>query len=254
MSTLETKGNRSVSKALRIIETLAESPKAMRLIDIASRVEMPPSTVLRMIATLVDYGYLAQDADSQRYFLTMKFATIGSMVASRFNMRDIVHPYIARIARLYGEATCMAIDDYMTALYVDFVDGPDGMLRIMQHIGKRSPLHCSGVGKCLLLNYDESMLDEFIAQKGLPVLTRHTITTRGDLMEELAITRKRGYALDNEECELGARCVACGIANTAGKVVAAISVSGPVSRMTDDYVEKISASLMEAAAQISRLL
>jgi len=254
MSNLETKGNQSVGKALKIIEILAQSADPMRLMDIAMLVEMPPSTALRMIATLIDYGYIAQSKDSQKYFLTMKFAQIGSSVASKFSIRDIVHPYLAELSRSFGEASCMAIDDGMAALYVDVVDGPDGMLKIMQHIGKRSPLHCSGVGKCLLLNYNEAMIDDFIDKMGLPIFTANTISSKSALLEELEKVRLKGYALDNEECEIGARCIACAVKNHAGEIIAAISISGPVNRMTMEYVEKISMPLKDAAAGISKLM
>ncbi|MDL2248124.1 IclR family transcriptional regulator [Tyzzerella sp. OttesenSCG-928-J15] len=254
MSVHETKGNQSVGKALKIIEILASSAEPMRLIDIAALVEMPQSTALRMMATLMDYGYIAQSSDSQKYFLTMKFAQIGSMVASRFNIRDVVRPYIVKLSRDCGEASCLAIDSNMEALYVDVVDGPDGMLRIMQHIGKRSPLHCSGVGKCLLLNYSEAEIDDYIEKKGLAYFTPNTITTKEMLLEELEKVRKQGYAMDNEECELGARCISGGIRNYSGKIVAAISISGPVNRMSEDYVKQISVPLMEAVGEISNLL
>lgn len=176
------------------------------------------------------------------------------MVAPRFNIREVAHPRLIRLSRDYGEASCAEIDNDMTALYVDVVDGPDGMLKIMQHIGKLSPLHCSGVGKCLLLNYDEGMLDTFIKKKGLPAFTSNTITLKERLLAELLEVRQRGYAINDEECELGARCVACGISDHSGRIVAAIGMSGPVSRMTDPSVRAISSSLMEAAKEISKSL
>lgn len=254
MPILETKGNQSVGKALKIIEILAESREPMRLMDIAAFAQMPSSTALRMIATLTEYGYIAQESDSQKYYLTLKLARIGAAAASRFNIRDIVHPYLTRLSRDYGEASCAAIDSDMTALYFDVVDGPDGILKITQHVGKLSPLHCTGVGKCLLLNYDKEMLDDFIEKRGLPAFTANTITSKERLIEELRLIRQRGYAVDNEECELGVRCIACGISDHSGKIAAAISVSGPVGRMTGNRVIAISAPLIEASAEISKLL
>lgn len=250
----ETKYNQSVGKALKIIEILAQSIEPMRLMDIAAAVEMPTSTTLRMLTTLVQYGYVSQENHSQKYFLTLKFARIGSMVASRFNIRDIAHPYLLNLSNNYKEASCMAIDDDMAALYIDVVDGPDGMLKIMQHIGKRSPLHCSGVGKCLLLNYDEQMIDDLVVKRGLAAFTPNTITTKEGLIAELQSVREKGYAIDDEECELGARCVACGISDSSGKIAAAISMSGPVNRMTYERVKTISISLMEIAKEISKFL
>ncbi len=243
-----------MGKALKIIEILAGASEPMRLKDIAALVSMPPSTTLRMITTLMEYGYIAQDSSSLKYFLTLKFTRIGSMVASRFNIRDIVHPYLVRLSYDYREASCAAMDNDMMALYVDVVDGPDGMLKIMQHIGKLSPLHCTGVGKCLLLNYDEVRIDSFITEKGLSAFTPNTITTKAKLLKELQDIRERGYAIDDEECELGARCIACGIKDNSGKIIASISISGPTNRMTDHRIKTISIPLMEAAREISKLL
>ena len=254
MSTLETKGNQSVGKALKIIEILAQNGEPMRLMDIAALVEMPSSTALRMIATLIDYGYISQESESQKYFLTMKLAHMGSMVSSKFNLRDIVHPYLTILTKEYGEASCIAIESSMMALYVDVIDGPDGMLKIMQHIGKQSPLHCSGVGKCMLLNYSEDEIDKLIESKGLPPFTPNTITTKKDLMSELETIKKQGYAMDNEECEMGARCIACGIRNHKGQIIAAISMSGPVNRMTEAAIDRISKALKETSENLSLLM
>lgn len=254
MPVLETKGNQSVGKALKIIEILGGTREPMRLMDIAALAQMPSSTALRMIATLTEYGYIAQESDSQKYYLTLKLARIGATAASRFNIREVVHPYLTRLSRDCEEASCVAVDSDMTALYVDVVDGPDSILKITQHIGKLSPLHCTGVGKCLLLNYDEDALDAFIEKKGLPAFTPKTITSKERLLEELQVIRQRGYAIDNEECELGVRCIACGISDHSGSIAAAISISGPVGRMTENRVIAISIPLIEASREISGLL
>ncbi len=118
MASSETKYNQSVGKALKIIEVLAQSIEPMRLMDIAAMADMPTSTTLRMITALMQYGYVSQENHTQKYFLTLKFARIGSMVASRFNIRDIVHPYLLKLSNNYKEASCMAIDDDMGALYM----------------------------------------------------------------------------------------------------------------------------------------
>lgn len=254
MTVSETKGNQSVGKALKIIEILAGAPEPMRLMDIAALAQMPSSTALRMIATLMGCGYIAQESDTQKYYLTLKFARIGEVAASRFNMRNVIHPYLTRLSHDCGEASCAAVDNDMTALYVDFVDGPDGMLKITQHIGKLSPLHCSGVGKCLLLNYDEGMIEAFIEKKGLPAFTSNTVTSKKRLLRELQEIRQRGYAIDDEECEMGVRCIACGVSDHSGRIAAAISISGPVGRMTEPRVKTISTLLMDAAKEISRFM
>lgn len=254
MSPTPTNGNQSVGKALQIVDILSQSTEPMRLQDIAKNVEMPSSTVLRMISTLAEYGYVGQIAETKRYYLTLKFAKIGSLVSSRFSIRDIAHPVLIQLSSECGEAACIAVEEGRKVIYIDVADGPDGMLKIMQRIGKQSPLHCTGVGKCLLLNYDEAQIDQLIKTMGLQSYTANTITDKQHLLDELEHIRTRGFALDDQECELGARCAAAPIRDYSGRIVAAISVSGPINRMTYSRLETIGSMVISAAARISEAM
>jgi len=245
--------NQSVGKAMQIIEFLTLTGP-MRLQDISKAVEMPASTALRMISALMEYGYIYQDQDNLKYALTLKFSKIGSIVSSRFSLRNVAHPYLLDLSEKCKEAASIAIEDQMQSIYIDVVDGTDGMLKITQYIGKQAPMHCTGVGKCLLLNYTEKQIDDLVQTKGLTFYTPNTITTKKALLEELNVIRTRGYALDDQECELGARCVATSVKDYTGKVVAALSVSGPFNRMTYEYMETISCVVMKAAMELSRAL
>ena len=149
------------------------------------------------------------------------------------------------------ESACLAIDQDMMVVYVDVVDGPDNMLKTMQRIGKRAPLHSTGVGKALLIDYSNHEIEHMI-KKGLTPLTPHTITTKEDLIAELEKIRKKGYAIDDEECEIGARCVAAPIWDYTGRVVAGISVSGPVSRMNIEKIEYVQTIIKEIASKASQ--
>ena len=142
----------------------------------------------------------------------------------------------------------------MEVVYTDVVDGPDSMLKIMQRIGKRAPMHSTGIGKLLLLNYSEEQLDEYIAAKGLPALTPNTLVTKQALAAKLEEIRGQGYALDDEECELGARCVAAPVRDYTGRIVAGISISGPISRMTMEHIREVAPVVTGTAAQISKAL
>ncbi len=249
-----TKTNQSVEKVFQIIEIMAQSREPLRLQDISLKVEMPTSTTLRLINTLVTCGYANQNPDTLRYSLSLKFMHIGSLVSSQLTIRDMPIPNLVEQSKECKESVCIAIEQDMEAIYLDVVDGPDGMLRITQRIGKRAPIHSTGVGKLMLLNYDSKQLDYMINTKGLPALTPNTITTKEDLLDELEKIRTQGYALDNEECELGARCISAGIKDYTGNIVAAISVSGPITRMSMDYIELIKNTVMGTAKRISELL
>lgn len=247
------KKNQSVEKVFHIIEVMASNREPMRLQDIANQVKMPASTTLRLVNTMVNLGYARQDPNL-RYGLSLKFMKIGSLISSQISIRDIAHPYLVELSTKCEESACIAIEQNMEIVYLDVVDGPDGMLKITQHIGKNAPMHCTGVGKIILQNYDTKEISQMISQKGLPVLTPNTITSKEDLLDEIEKIRTQGYALDNEECELGARCIAAGIKDYSGKVVAAISVSGPISRMTMERIDAIKGTVIESARKVSKLL
>ena len=254
MPTKLSKVNQSVEKVIQIIEVMAHERQPMRLQDIVLKCEMPPSTALRMINTLLVYGYVNQDQTSLRYALSLKFAQIGSRVCEQVSLRDMVHPLLVELSQRCQESSCLAIEEDMEVVYTDVVDGPDSMLKIMQRIGKRAPMHSTGIGKLLLLNYNSRQINEFIATKGLQVLTPNTLVTREALVAKLAEIRQQGYALDDEECELGARCVAAPVRDYTGKIVAGVSVSGPISRMSMERIAAIAPVVMETAAKMSQLM
>lgn len=246
--------NQSIEKAIQIIEVLASNQQPMRLQDIAASCGMPASTVLRMLNTLLVHGYVNQDPQSLRYSLSLKLALIGSRVCAQVSLRDIAHPLLVELSMRCQESSCLAIEEDMEVVYTDVQDGPDSMLKIMQRIGKRAPMHSTGVGKLLLLNYSEEQLDHLIEVKGLPALTPNTLVTKQALMDKLAEIRAQDYALDDEECELGARCVAAPIRDYSGRIVAGISVSGPIHRFTMEHISEIVPQVKDIANQISKLM
>lgn len=254
MSEKLAKNNQSVEKVLQIVETMAKSREPLRLQDIAFKVDMPASTTLRFLNTLLKCGYAHQDPLTLRYSLTLKFMYIGGLVSSQISIRDIAHPYLLELSKKCDESVCLAIEQDMEIVYIDVIDGPDGMLKITQRIGKLAPIHSTGIGKLMLLNYDSEQLNRMIEVKGLKSLTPNTITSKEELLSELNKVRMQGYALDDEECELGARCLSVGIKDYTGKYVAGISVSGPITRMTMDYIGAIKNIVIETADQISKHL
>ncbi len=248
------KTNQSVEKTLQIIEIMAESREPLRLQDIALKVEMPASTVLRLINTLVSCGYANQDSITLRYSLSLKFMLIGGLVSSQTSIRDLAHPYLLELSKKCKESVCLAIEQDMEVVYLDVIDGPDGILKITQRIGKVAPLHSTAVGKIMMLNFDSKQLNQLISLKGLQSLTTNTITHKDALIRELEKIKIQGYAIDDEECELGARCISAGIKDYTGKYIAGISVSGPTTRMSMEYIDINKYIVMDTAKTISELL
>ncbi len=248
------KVNQSVEKTIQLVEAMARETGSVRLQDLAAKCGMPPSTALRMLNTLLIHGYVSQDPHTQRYSLSLKFAQLGSRISDQVSLRDVAHPFLLELSHRCQEASCLACEEDMEIVYTDVVDGPDNILKIMQRIGKRAPMHATGVGKLLLLNYSDSQLKELIAVKGLPALTPNTLVTRGALVEELDRIRRQGYALDDEECELGSRCVAAPVRDYSGRIVGAISVSCPIPRMSMERIRQITPVVVEIGGKISKEL
>ena len=227
------KTNQSVEKTIRIIEILAKSNAPMRLSDIARLAGLPASTTLRMVNTLVECGYAYQEENgAQGYSLTMRFFKIGQMVASNFSIRDLAHAYLLSLSQDTGESCCLAINDHDEVRYLDVVESIKNHVMIRQRIGGTAPMHCTGSGKLFLCQYTPEQFSAFIA-RGLPRLTPHTLITAEALQYELKITMERGYAIDNEECEIGMFCLAAPVYDINQKIIAAVSLSGPISRMTN---------------------
>ncbi len=246
-----TKGNQSVEKTLRIIEVMADTAGGpLRLSDIAQEVDLPDSTVLRMLNTLVNMGYAYQEEGYlRRYGLTMKFLSVGQKAADHLSLRDIIHPYLAEMSAQTGETCCAAHLRGDRLVYIDVVTPSSGSaLTIRQQIGGTAYLHCTGSGKMFLAQYTPEELDRLIRDTGLPALTPHTITDRNELVYELDKCRKNGYAVDDEEVEIGMRCLGAAVLDISGRAAAAICMSGPVSRMSRYRCEQELAPLLRRTA------
>lgn len=223
--------NQSLRKALRILEemTLLEVPS--RLQEISSRLQMSPSTISRFLNTFIDYGYVKQDPNTSFYYLTLKLADLGTRNRANFPFQQTLAKYVKEISKEFNEAASLCIENDMKMVYIATEDGPRHTLQTLQRIGHVAPMHATGVGKLHLLNYSESQLEELVKIRGLDRLTSQTITNLEDLKKEILSVKQHGYALDDEECEVGVRCIAVPVKDYTGKIVAGISLSAPITRL-----------------------
>lgn len=254
LSTEETKSaksNHSVEKVLTVLEMLVQQPEPIRLNECARLVGLNKSTTLRLLTTLQRHGYVAQDIQDGRYCITLKLCALASQVQLNNQLRDICLPFLRNLSQVFQESINLSIESEMNVLYIDVVNNNQQTLTTMQRVGNTAPMHCTGSGKLMLTNFNELELARFLAERGLPKITPHTIDAPERLREELALVRSRGYSYDNEECALGMRCVAVPIRDYTGKVTAGISISGPASRMTDAFVDPRFPVLQAAAQAIS---
>jgi len=243
--------NKTLNRALKVIELMSHNHGPMKLQDIAEKTKIPDSTVVRILNTLVENRYAQQDYDTKKYFLTLKLSYIGNLISSQLSIRDIVKPFLVELSEMSNESACLAIEQDFMAVYIDSIEGPSSLLRTLHLIGKTAPLHCTGVGKSLMLNYSGNDIDRYIEKKGLVSFTNNSIKTKEELIHELGKVKAQGYAVDDEECEEGVRCVAAPINDYMGKVMASISITGPSSRLTDEKIEVLKEYVMDIAVKIS---
>lgn len=245
------KKNQSLKKALDILEVMVDLTAPARLQDIAQKADMSPSTVLRFLNTFIDFGYAKQDPDTSLYYLTLKLADLGNRNRINYPFQGSLRKYIKDIATHFNESSSLCIEDNMQMVYIATEEGPSHMLQTLSRIGRIAPMHSTGVGKIFLTQYSDTKLDELVKKRGLAKLTEKTITSLPELKAEIEKVRKQGYAFDEEECEIGVRCVAVPIKEYSGKIVAAMSISAPITRLTYERTNEIIKYLLDLSAQAS---
>ena len=203
------------------------------------------------------FDFIRQDPLTKNYQLGFKLLDLGNLLLSEIDLRSEARPYLIRLSESVKETIHLVVLDDDKALYIDKVDlyPKSSGLQMVSRLGSRIGLHCSSVGKVLLANMEISEAEAIIARTGLIKRTANTITDPDQLMRYLATVRQKGYAIDNEENEEGIRCVAAPLRDEIGTVKAAMSISGPTTRITLDRIEtELKGRVCETANQISAKL
>ncbi|GAA4632890.1 IclR family transcriptional regulator [Actinoallomurus vinaceus] len=239
---------RSLERAFELLEHLADAGGQLALTELAEVSGLPMPTIYRLMRTLVNRGYVRQEP-SKRYALGPRLIRLGE--TSERLLGSWARPALAQLVDEVGETANMALLEGDEAVYVAQVPSRHSM-RMFTEVGRRVLPHCTGVGKALLSQLPEPMVREIIGRTGMPAYTPHTITDVAALMEELARIRQRGYALDEQEQEIGVRCVAVPVTGTP--TPAAISVSGPHGRLTHEVIEDVVPIMRRTAGQLARRL
>ena len=249
-----TKKNQSVDKVFTVIEYMAEKRMPLKLLEISAGIDFPASTVSRLLTSLIERGYVYQDRETARYSLTLKFCTIGDSVKSSISLTEIIHPYLLELSNKSKETAYFAQEKDMSLVYMDAVGGTNIHNANIQRIGHIAPLHATGIGKLLLLNYDSSRLNSLIEKKGLPAFTEKTCSSYDQLRKELESIKAAGCAIDDQECDIGIRCVAVPLYDYTGNIVGGISISGPAERIHPERYDELLDMLKPAASRISTRL
>jgi len=245
----ERQSNQSSIRLLQILECLADSRVSLRLQEIAKLVGMTQPTVLRYLYALQDAHYVYQEENTSRYALTWRACRLGTNLNSFLSLRNIAAPFVNDLANSLSRGACLVIEQDTECVYLDCIDNPHAAT--LQRIGRQAPLHATGSGKVLLSRYNETQLNEFISSQGLQKFTQYTITDADTLRKELDNIRLQGYGMDNEECELGLRCISMPLRDYSGAIIASLSVFGNTSDMSDEYIQSmVYPALKKATATI----
>ena len=243
----------SVSRALMIMELLSKCHNGEKLTVISQKLDLNKSTTHSLISTLEHMGYVQQDQETARYSLGLKLFELGQVVHANMDLRNIAMPFLRELALKFSETVHLAILSKDEIVYIDKVD-TSRSIRIGSQIGGRNAAYCTGVGKVLLAGLSDNELSDTLATVKFEKLTANTIADKEELLKHLVNIRNNGFAMDQEEIEVGLTCVAAPIKNHRGKVIAGISVSGPSSRMQADVFDLMTKDVMDTALQISRRL
>lgn len=246
--------NQSSEKLLDLMEYLSREEAPIRLSDLSAKLNMNVSTVSRFLTTLQNRGYVSQSEERGTYILTYKICQLANNVTSRMDFRNICQPHLRKIAQIFGCTTNLMARYEYSVIYLDVISGPEQLLVPLQRIGKVAPLYCTGGGKLFLTHFTEEELRTYASMATFHPYTEYTIRSLGQLREELNTISKNGFAIDNQECELGTRCLAVPVYNYTGGIQAAISINAPISKLTDQYIHQNAPILKSIALEISHQL
>ena len=240
----------SLDRALSLLNDLAEMDEAT-LKELALRTGMAPSTAHRFLMTMQRHGIVTFDEITQSWMIGVTTYQIGSSFVRRTNIVETSRPFMRELMEATGETANLAIAADGEVVFISQVETHEP-IRAFFPPGKRGQMHASGVGKALLSEFSDDTVQRIMQKHGLPSFTPNTITSFKDLFDDLEQIRVRGWAIDNEERNIGMRCLAAAIYNGHGEAVAGISISGPSVRMTDEVLGEFGPQVKRIAARITQ--
>lgn len=240
----------SVDRAIKIIRCF-DTFEELGITEISKLLNLHKSTTFGIVSTLSANGILEKNENTGKYKLGLELYRLGTKV--NLSLRGITLPYLERLVEMYEETANLVVLQDLSVVYLEKVESSHSM-RISTSLGGRKPLYCTAVGKAILAFLPPDELERKLDKMKLVKFTDNTITSKEDLKKALNEIRKRGYAEDNEEMEIGLHCIAAPILNQYSYPIGAISVSGPISRMNGEVDINISRTLVEFTMEISKKL
>jgi DNA-binding IclR family transcriptional regulator len=238
-----------IDRMMALLDVLAESSEPMSLKQLAERTGLHPSTAHRILASLSGRRIVERQA-AGHYRLGIRLLELGNLVKTRINLREVALPFMQRLHEKIGESVNLGIRDGDHIVYIERTSGGRSAVRVVHIVGSRAPLHTTATGKLFLAEEPRAEVERYIARTGLAPMTPRSITDPARLHEELARVRREGIAYDLDEQEVGVRCIAAGIRDEDGALVAGLSLSTPAER----YAPALAGPVKQTADAISRAL
>jgi DNA-binding IclR family transcriptional regulator len=238
-----------IDRMMNLIESLVRHPSPANLKQLAVETGLHPSTAHRILAVMVE-NRLVDRIEPGTYRLGIRLLELGNLVRMRLNVRQEALPHMQALHDNIRETVNLSVRQGDEVVYVERVSSSGQMMRVVQAVGSRAPLHATAVGKVFLAEDGGDAAGAYGQRAGLPRLTEHTLADAAILGNELEQIRLQGYAMDREEAEKGVSCIAAGIRDDEGRLVAGLSVSAPSDRLDTAWAARV----RDAAEQVSRAM
>lgn len=235
--------HRPTERVLDILELLSTTPHGMTLTELSKALEAPKSSIMPLVHTMTARKFIYMQADTSRYFIGIAAYSVGASYTNNMDALQFIQQEMKHIVAQSNETCQLGIQDRSNLLYIAKEDSAEP-LRLVSYVGKQLPLYCTAIGRAILAEISEEEIRN-LYPNGMTAFTEHTITDWNELFRELQDTRKRGYSLEHEESTPLVNCVGIALHN-GGKVIAALSVSIPVFRFSEEKLQNIIGLLKEA--------
>jgi DNA-binding IclR family transcriptional regulator len=243
----------SVRNAARLLKEFGKGDREIGVTELSRRLGIGKSTAHRLLNTLAEERLLEQDPDTGAYRLGLAIYELGTSVSLHMDLHEACTPVLDQLRNATRETVQVAVLDDREVVYVERRESPQ-TLRLFGRVGHRNDAHCTSTGKLLLAYQSPERLDEILRGWKMPRKTPHTLTDPTVLRAHLETIRARGWAENVNEAEIGVASIAAPIRNSRGEVIAAVSVAGPLQRLTGDSLRRFARPAMEAGVAISRRL
>jgi DNA-binding IclR family transcriptional regulator len=239
-----------IERMMNLLDALAARSEAVSLKDLARTTQLHPSTAHRILNDMVVGRFVDRGEQPGSYRLGMRLLELGNLVKARLSVREAAIEPMRELHRKTGQTVNLSLRQSDEIVYIERAFNERSGMQVVRAVGGRAPLHLTSSGKLFLAADDARLVRAYATRTGLAGHTRNSITDLARLERELSLVRARGYAHDDEELELGVRCIAAAIRDDSDRIVAGLSVSAPADRMDDGWASDLLATAQQISIQL----